>query len=186
MWFFASLIVILCSYTTIASTVPNVTITAWQYCEGCKVTVDIYSHVAANELRTMDKAPPGQRKQLDAGRLVDHLCDNPLFQKYGEFSSYSCIKTLDDEYRLKFLEAFAGTTRASTLLNKRSIFDRKRKVSEWTYRWPTLYVKTLCGRYAEISQTLAGWTILTTLRWSALRGTEVTTHVPLYLRAAYA
>jgi hypothetical protein len=46
--------------------------------------------------------------------------------------------------------------------------------------------KILCGRYAEISQTLAGWTILTTLRWSALRGTEVTTHVPLYLRAAYA
>lgn len=117
-----------CHIASAASSAPNVTITAWQYCQGCKITVDIYSKVAARELKLLDKLPAGQKKVMDAAKAVDHLCDNPMFYHYGDFGSFSCIKVLEDESRQKFLEEFAGTTSMNGLLNKRGIYDKKKKV----------------------------------------------------------
>lgn len=128
-WYVVAFLAILCSCRAKEAVVPNVTITAWQYCQGCKITVDIYSKVAAQELKLLDKLPKGEKKIMDAAKVVDHLCDNTMFQSYGAFGSYSCIKVLDDEHRLKFLEEFAGSTTIADLLNKKGIFDKKKKVA---------------------------------------------------------
>ena len=108
---------------------PKVTISGWEYCQGCKQTVEICSKVTAKELKLLDKLPKGQKKVLDAVKITDLLCDNPLFEAYGQFGKFSCIKVLEDsDHRLKFMEEFTGSTSISKLLSKKSIFDRKKKV----------------------------------------------------------
>lgn len=106
----------------------NVTITSWQYCQGCKTTVEIYAKVAAKELKKLDSLPKGQEKVLDAAKVVDHLCDNELFRPYGNFASFSCIKVLDGENRVQFLQEFAGSTTIESMLNKKNLVERKKKV----------------------------------------------------------
>jgi len=77
----------------------------------------------------LDKLPKGQKKVLDAVKITDLLCDNPLFEAYGQFGKFSCIKVLEDsDHRLKFMEEFTGSTSISKLLSKKSIFDRKKKI----------------------------------------------------------
>jgi predicted DNA binding protein len=124
----AALLVVLWTVVVSAAPAPNVTITAWQYCEGCKLTVDIYAQVAAKKLKLLDKLPKGEEKVLDAAKVVENLCDNELFNSYGEFGKYSCIKVLEEEHRIKFLEEFAGSTTITSLLNKKGIFEKKQKV----------------------------------------------------------
>jgi hypothetical protein len=112
-----------------AEPAPNVTITAWQYCEGCKLTVDIYAQVTAKQLKLLDKLPKGEKKVLDAAKVVENLCDNQLFESYGDFGKYSCMKVLEEEHRIKFLEEFAGSTTITSMLNKKGIFEKKQKVA---------------------------------------------------------
>ena len=107
----------------------NVTITAWQYCQGCKITVDLYAHVAAKELKLLDKLPKNEKKVLDAAKVVDYLCDNSQLHSFRNFAKYSCIKVLDDDTRVKFLEEFAGSTSIPSLLNKKGIYEKKKKVT---------------------------------------------------------
>ncbi len=126
---FIACLVVLFSVSVVVSTdAPNVTITAWQYCEGCKLTVDIYSQVAAKELKKLDNLPKGEKKVLDASKAVENLCDSTLFDAYGDFGKYSCMKVLEEEYRIKFLEEFAGSTTITSLLNKKAIFEKKQRV----------------------------------------------------------
>jgi hypothetical protein len=124
----AVLLAVLWAVAVNAAPAPNVTITAWQYCEGCKLTVDIYAQVAAKELKLLDKLPKGEKKVLDAAKAVENLCDNELFNSYGDFGKYSCMKVLEEEHRIKFLEEFAGSTTITSLLNKKGIFEKKQKV----------------------------------------------------------
>ena len=106
---------------------PNVTIATWQYCEGCKETVEVYSKEAANVLLNMNRVP-GKKKEFDAASVIHHMCDNPHFAGFAEFAKLSCIKILD-EYRAPFLAKFTGSTTTTSLTNKREMFEKKKDVS---------------------------------------------------------
>lgn len=124
------MLILFLAWTVMPSTAgpaPNVTINAWQYCYGCKETVNAYARAAVAELNLFEKLPKKDKKVLDAAKVMDHLCDSPYFKTFGLFAKYSCIKVLD-EHRMKFLEEFSGSTSIPDLSSKKSILDKKEKV----------------------------------------------------------
>lgn len=119
---------VLCVVVCAASTAPpNVTINAWQYCYGCRETVNAYAKAAVTELHRLEKLPKKDKKVLDAAMVMDHLCDSAYFKSFGAFAKYSCIKVLD-EHRVKFLEEFSGATSIPDLSSKKDVLDKKKKV----------------------------------------------------------
>ena len=139
--FFIIMIGMMTVLSSFCKSESNVTITAWQYCQGCKITVDLYAHVAAKELKLLDKLPKNEKKVLDAAKVVDYLCDNSQLHSFRNFAKYSCIKVLDDDTRVKFLEEFAGSTSIPSLLNKKGIYEKKKKV---TLLYMTILNPCLC------------------------------------------
>lgn len=128
MGIFISIVLFLNALSFVAGNpVPNVTINAWQYCYGCKETVNAYSRAAVAELNMLEKLPKKDTKVLDAVKVMDHLCDGAYFKTLGAFAKYSCIKVLD-EHRVQFLEEFAGSTSIPNLSSKKNILDKKKKV----------------------------------------------------------
>ena len=106
---------------------PEVTISAWQFCEGCKITVDAYAHLATKEIHRLEKSPNKDAKTLDALKIMDHMCDDSYFQDYKDFAKYSCIKILGDT-RNEFLEEFTGSATLASLSSKKDILSKKEKV----------------------------------------------------------
>lgn len=106
----------------------QVTISAWQFCEGCKITVDAYSRLATNELQRLETLPKTEKRFLDAMMITDFMCDDDYFKGFKEFAKYSCIKILEDS-RTHFLEEFTGSTTIAALSSKKSVFDKKKKVT---------------------------------------------------------
>lgn len=111
----------------VAQESPQVTISAWQFCEGCKITVDAYAQLASQEIKRLDKLPKKKENTLDALKVMDHMCDDVYFQDYKDFAKYSCIKILDDT-RNKFLEEFTGSASLASLSSKKDVLAKKKNV----------------------------------------------------------
>ena len=104
----------------------NVTIRPWQYCEGCKVTSDMYSRALNDHILQLKKSR--KSKTVDAIGLLDHFCDRIEFSEYRSFIKMSCIKILD-EFRVTFLESFQGNATETSMTNKKELYARKKHVS---------------------------------------------------------
>jgi hypothetical protein len=111
-----------------SSQVKNATISAWQYCHGCKITVDLYAKQTVSELKKLDKLPKGLKKELDAAHVLDYLCDNIMIDDFDSFAKFSCIKVLD-EYRIQVAEQFSGSFTVAALSNKKELYEKKKNVS---------------------------------------------------------
>lgn len=105
----------------------NVTLRPWQYCEGCKHAVHLYSTVSAAELQRMYKAKVPNKSQMEAGDLAEGLCDNVYYSDYQPFIRWSCVKIMH-ESRVQFLDEFAGEATLANRLSKAENFRRKRHV----------------------------------------------------------
>jgi len=111
----------------VAQESAQVTISAWQFCEGCKITVDAYAQLASQEIKRLDKLPKKKENTLDALKVMDHMCDDVYFRDYKDFAKYSCIKILDDT-RNKFLEEFTGSATLASLSSKKDVVAKKKNV----------------------------------------------------------
>lgn len=113
----------------------NVTIKSWEYCQGCRELVDIYSKAVNDEMLNLKKK--ASSKTIDAGSLIDHFCDGEIFLEYQDFVKLSCIKILE-EFRIPFLESFKGTTSESLVTNKKESFTKKQKVVVFYYNFDNI------------------------------------------------
>jgi hypothetical protein len=105
----------------------NVTITSWQFCEGCKLTIDVYAERITNEMKKMIKSGKPSGSELVANNVVDGLCESDNFAKYNDFVKWSCTKIFE-EFRVPFLEAFQGTLSQFSTITKADIYDKRMEV----------------------------------------------------------
>ena len=107
----------------------NQTIEPWEYCEGCKLTVDLYSRLTSEKMAEMQAAHEDSSSAVDADSLVKGMCDNTEFSAtYKPAAKYSCIKLLD-ENRSAFLNAWVGSSSAALAMSKGGVFEKKKDVS---------------------------------------------------------
>ena len=109
------------------ATAKEVQVKAWEYCEGCKATVELYAILSSDRLKQMQKSGVAQGEVMEAQTLLEGICDNPHFNKYASFIKYSCIKVLED-FRLPFLESFVGKADASSATVLNTVYSRKKEV----------------------------------------------------------
>eukprot|EP01038_Epipyxis_sp_PR26KG_P004057 gene4057-5800_t len=107
--------------------IPTEKITKWEYCQGCKELVNMYAMLSSSELNRMQQEGKKQSSILEANDLVAGICDRKEFEKFLPFMKYACIKIME-EYRIKFLEYFKGSTTASSMLNKADTFHKKKNI----------------------------------------------------------
>ena len=108
----------------------NQTISPWEYCEGCKVTVDLYSQLSQKKLAEMQAAGVKHGTSFDANTVIPGMCDNEDFaSNYAPAMKWSCIKIIE-ENATKFLLPFEGDSSAAGA--KIKLFDTKREVRRVT------------------------------------------------------
>lgn len=104
----------------------TVTIHPWQYCQGCKYTVELYAKVAADRLKQQKKI--GGPAAMAGEEILETLCEDPAFFNMQSYMRWGCMKLLG-EHMNEFLAEFAGQFTATDLMNKADNFKRARKVS---------------------------------------------------------
>jgi hypothetical protein len=106
----------------------NQTVTPWEFCEGCKVTVDLYAQLASTQMQEMQRNGVKDGETFSAEEVVKNMCDNPDFNAaYIPAMKYSCIKVTSDNLT-KFLDPWAGSASAASLGSKGNVFDNKQEV----------------------------------------------------------
>lgn len=103
----------------------TVSIHPWQYCQGCKYTVELYAKVAADRLKQQKKA--GGPAAMAGEEILGTLCEDPAFFNMQSYMRWSCMKLLG-EHMDEFLAEFAGQFTATDLMNKADNFKRARRV----------------------------------------------------------
>ena len=104
--------------------IESVTIKSWEFCEGCKETVNLFSRVFAQELSHMNKKGVAPFSAFEAGNIVNLICDNAYFEQYVPSIKYSCINLME-KHRVEILEHFTGNASAVTVANKAQVFEKK-------------------------------------------------------------
>lgn len=104
----------------------TVQIRPWQYCQGCKYTVELYAKVAADRLKQQKKA--GGPAAMAGEEILESLCEDSAFFNLQPYMRWSCMKLLGENMN-EFLEEFAGQFTATDLINKADNFKRARRVS---------------------------------------------------------
>jgi hypothetical protein len=117
---------IICCVST-ESVSESVKITKWEYCEGCKETVNLFSLVTSTELGEMQKRGKSASSILAVQNLVNGICDNVHLNQFNKFVQHSCIKIMD-EHQLPFLRQFEGSVSTTSVTHNSAILDQKRKV----------------------------------------------------------
>ena len=107
----------------------NQTLTPWEYCEGCKVTVDLYANLALQGMQDMQKNGIKDGEVFAAEKVVEGMCDNVHFnEQFIPAMKWGCIK-VTSENLTKFLDPWAGSASAATMGTKSNVFDIKKEVS---------------------------------------------------------
>jgi hypothetical protein len=119
--------VILFSYASIDPTSESVKITKWEFCEGCKETVNLFSIVASTELIEMQNKGKLSSIVLAVQNLVNGICDNAYLNKFNKFVKHSCIKIMD-EHQHPFLKQFEGSVSSTIVTQNSVVLNQKRKV----------------------------------------------------------
>jgi hypothetical protein len=126
----------------------NQSVTPWEYCEGCKVTVDLYAELAVQEMRQMQMFGVKEGEVFAAEKIIHNMCDNADFNaRHIPAMKFSCIKITSDNLT-DFLDPWQGAASAATMGSKGVVFDIKQEV-----RFVVLYGlarKLLCMKYRFI------------------------------------
>lgn len=113
--------------TDTGSEPESVTIKSWEFCEGCKQTVNLFSRIFAQELSDMNKKGVAPFSAFEAGNIINLVCDNSYFEQFVPSVKYSCINLMD-KHRVQILEHFTGNASAVTVANKAQVFERKKHI----------------------------------------------------------
>lgn len=105
----------------------SVTVSKWEYCEGCKETVTLYTRSLAKRLENMHRTGVKPNSELTAQDLIYGICDSEDLHKFQNFVKYSCIKILNANETF-FLEQFQGISSPTTVLQKALVFERRKNV----------------------------------------------------------
>jgi hypothetical protein len=106
----------------------NQSVTPWEYCEGCKVTVDLYAELALQEMRQMQMFGVKEGEVFAAEKIIHNMCDNADFNaRHIPAMKFSCIKVTGDNLT-DFLDPWQGAASAATMGSKGVVFDIKQEV----------------------------------------------------------
>lgn len=86
----------------------NVSITPWEYCEGCKTTVQAFVRKTTLKLGEMHAAGEAQMKAVDAGDLVKDLCEYQDMKLYRPFVRVRDIVITTFKRFTKFNLSYSG------------------------------------------------------------------------------
>lgn len=111
-----------------SSDVESVTIYPWQFCQGCKHTVSLYTKVTSDQLLQMKKKGAPSKAPLEGTKIAEKICDDPSFYNLQPFMRWGCVKIMS-EHAQDFLQEFSGQFNANDLRNKADNFKRTRRVS---------------------------------------------------------
>ena len=106
----------------------TINITKWQFCEGCKATVNAYSAIVASALQKLQDSgqSAGATLTIEPPTTAE-VCEGTQFSKYESFMMHSCIKIFND-YTETFLRDFEGTTSPANALARGRVSSLKRNV----------------------------------------------------------
>ncbi len=130
--------------------VESVKITKWEYCEGCKETVSLFSQVSAAELNKMQKDGKSAKSVLAVQDLVAGICDHKSLNQFNRFIQLTCIKIME-EHQLPFLKQFEGSVSSTSVTHNSVVLEQKRKVSCYNHFMISIYTQSffsqtdLCG-----------------------------------------
>lgn len=105
----------------------SVSISPMEYCEGCKLTVELYNELASNELSKMQDKGLVDGSAFEASDVINGICENKYMDQYSSSIKYACIKIMN-EFENKFLESFIGTLSAATMHSSNYIYERKKEI----------------------------------------------------------
>ena len=105
----------------------SVTIQKWQYCAGCKATVEIFGIATGHKMQELQqsKAPPGT--SVDVDEIAENICASHMFDPYQDFVRYSCVKLLN-ENKYQFLSSFEGEATAVYGMMKGETYKKTKEV----------------------------------------------------------
>lgn len=71
----------------------------WQYCAGCKATLEVLHGKAESKFKEMEekKAGSSMTAKLDIYDLTNNICENKYFEGYKPFIRHACYKIIGDE-----------------------------------------------------------------------------------------
>lgn len=110
----------------------KIVIRPWQYCEGCKHTVQLYTMLTKDKLKNMQSRAVPSKTTVEANEVAQGICDHVSFFSMQPFMRYSCMKIMDEASQ-NFLEEFTGHLTVSDLQSKADSFKRKRRVRHCLY-----------------------------------------------------
>jgi hypothetical protein len=105
----------------------TVSITPMEYCEGCKITVELYIKLASKELTIMQEQGKIDGSPFEATDVINDICEDKYMNQYSSKVKYACIKVIN-EFETKFLESFVGTFSAATMKSSNYIYERKKEI----------------------------------------------------------
>lgn len=105
----------------------TVTIKKWEYCLGCKYTVEAYANVASKKIQDMEKEGHPTDTRVDAATIGNNICDAATFGNFETYIQHSCIKIMTD-HSLDFLKTFEGSLTSSIAYSKGEMFSRARDI----------------------------------------------------------
>jgi hypothetical protein len=105
----------------------TVTIRPWQYCQGCKHTVQLYAILSAKEMARMKKKGIPSKSQMDSVSIANGMCEHDNFYSFKPFVRWSCVKIIQESSQM-LLQAFLGNQSASDMIGKHENFKRKQQV----------------------------------------------------------
>lgn len=112
--------------------VTVINIEPWQYCAGCKCSIEALHGVAGLKFKEMENEKQGSSYSatLNLRNITATLCRKAYFDDYQPFIRHSCNKIIKDEY-LKFLRTY-----------------KKAQMKAYENSYTNLYAKSLqiCGK----------------------------------------
>jgi hypothetical protein len=108
---------------------PNqVTLSKWQYCAGCKGTIELFTTLATNKIIEMQSKGISSGEELDVAPLLDTICDLGYYERYAPFMKYGCMKLLKD-HQQEFLDTFNGDVVSTQFsISKGNIYSKTKEV----------------------------------------------------------
>ena len=106
--------------------IPTVNISKWEYCEGCKVTVDAYSLASYKRMKDMQSQKVPDFEILESSALVEGICDSQPFEElYDAAMKHSCIKIFND-HQTEFGKVFEGKIGVLTVNAPNEVYMKRR------------------------------------------------------------
>ena len=109
-----------------ADELPVITLQKWQYCSGCKATVEILANLATREIVKMQEKGLPVGEELDISPLMDEVCSHHFLSAYQPFVEHSCHKLMS-EHRNDFVDVFDGTDASSAFSTVKGNIHAKTK-----------------------------------------------------------